>query len=130
VSNEQKTTMIIAEQDDVLSNSLSLFFSENYKVICVREFEQIKQYLNISHILLIEANILEKAGLNVLQDLKKSFPQLFIVVMGTAKTKVDFTESFVKKYADALVYKPFDVGRISRIIFQLNRNNIASHSTL
>ncbi|MFC1477728.1 hypothetical protein ACFL6L_04610, partial [candidate division KSB1 bacterium] len=97
-------------------------------VITVPDLEKIEEHLCTARILLTEANILEKAGIDILKTLKETHPNVAIVVMGTAWTSNESKEQFVKNYADALVYKPFDVSRISRIISQLNINNIISHT--
>jgi len=122
--------MIIAERDYDLSDSLVLFFSNNFNVIAVRDVGEIKKHIGSTRILLIEANILERSGLCVLRDLKEAAPEVTIVVMGTAWTKNDKNEQFVKQYADTVIYKPFDASRVSRIISQLLRNNIPTRSTL
>jgi len=130
MASSVKNTMIIAEQDNDLSSCLTLFFSPKFNVVAVRELDEIEKHLESARILLIEAKILENAGFELLNSLKKRFPNLAVVVMGTAWSKENWKEEFVKNHADAVVYKPFDVGRISRIISQFNTGNYFSTQPL
>lgn len=123
----RKKRMIIADSDEDLSNSLSLFFSNNFDVIPVHGYEEVLEHIHDAQVLLIEANLFERDKVNLVCTVKRDAPYLSVIVMCTATTRDESREQCIRQYADLIIYKPFDASRVSRIISQLFTNNVTSH---
>ncbi|MFC1557102.1 response regulator [candidate division KSB1 bacterium] len=125
-----KITLLIVDEDVDLLKSLSLFFANNFNVIAVSDYEQMTRHLGTARLALFEAGIFEKTGFNAIKTIKNEYPRLTIIIMCTAWTSHGISDEFVQNHADAIIYKPFDINRVSRIITQLTKKgNISEIST-
>ena len=119
INDVQVKTLLIAEEDDDLSNSLALFFSDKFNVKIIKNYTSIKDDLHSADFLLIDASIVDNTGIDFLRAIKKSFPQIPIVIMQSIITKNSKEHPLYKNYSDAIVYKPCDINHIFQTISQL-----------
>ena len=119
LNDVQVKTLLIAEEDDDLCNCLALFFSDKFNVKIVKNSTSIQDDLHLADFLLIDADIVDNTGIEFLRSIKRSFPQIMIVIMQSIRTKDSKEYALYKNYSDAIVYKPCDVNNIFQIISQL-----------
>ena len=122
--NKQHTVnLLIAEKDEDLAKSLELFFSDTFNVAVVNDFSAVEQSISRTHILLLDENIIDYAGIHYLQKIKKTAPHLIIIVMHTVPSVNVLKQSQYKQYTDAAVYKPFEPNSLYEIITRLYKTS-------
>ncbi len=122
-NNVYGKTLLIAEEDKDLSNSLALLFSGKLNVKVIDNYTTIGDDLASAFCLLIDVKIVNAFGIDFLRSIKKSYPNVLIIIMHGITSERNSKHDLYSQYADANVFKPFDADHISRIILQLKKEN-------
>ena len=114
--------LLIVEEDNDLSSSLSLFFSETCSVKVLTDTDTISTYIDSAYCLLIAVDFVNKTGADLLRSIKSSYPAVKIVVMYKASQKKYPENVSYQRYSDASVCKPFDAQEIFNIISRIEHS--------
>ncbi len=112
ISNQPKSKkrILILSDDSQLASSLSLYFGEEFDVQTVEEFEQARDIIiqDSADLLLFDFGLPDKRipeSLSIIRR-KKNIP---IVLMYVFHEKTLPIELEIRKYADAVFYKPVNI---------------------
>ena len=114
--------LLIVEEDNDLSSSLSLFFSDTFSVKVLTDTDTISTYIDSAYCLLIDVDFVNKTGADLLRSIKSSYPAVKIVVMYKASQKKYPENVSYQRYSDASVCKPFDAQEIFNIISRIEHS--------
>ncbi len=108
--DKDKKRILILSDDSQLASSLSLFFGDEFDVQTVEQFDQVREILNRGHadLLLIDFGLPDNRISQSLSNLKgrKKIPVILMYVFHEKKIPI---ESEIRKYADAVFYKPVNI---------------------
>lgn len=119
----EEKILVIAEEDQDLSQSLDLFFTGKFKVKLINKRLDILAGLSGAVCLLIDSGIIHEEGINFLKEIRESFPDLFIVIMDTAIPAASLKHASLEKYSNTSVFKPFDADYIYQVLSRRLNNN-------
>ncbi|MCH8286013.1 hypothetical protein IIB79_05720 [candidate division KSB1 bacterium] len=111
--------LLIADEDEDLSKSLALVFSDKFDVRIANDSPAFNAELESAVYLLIDVNIVENKGIDFLISIREKYPNTFIILMDKAVTKRSQLRTLYKRYSDASVFKPFDAEYIQKLVTRL-----------
>ena len=79
--------LLIADEDEDLSKSLALVFSDKFDVRIANDSPAFNAELESAVYLLIDVNIVENKGIDFLISIREKYPNTFIILMDKAVTK-------------------------------------------
>ncbi len=101
---------MILSDDSQLASSLSLFFGDEFEVQTVEQFDQARDIIKQGNVdlLLIDFGLPDNRISHSLSNLKsrKKIPVILMYVFHEKKIPI---ESEIRKYADAVFYKPVNI---------------------
>jgi len=105
-----KKKVLILSDDSQLAMSLSLFFGEEFDVQTVDKFDHARDIIgqNNADLLLIDYGLPDDRFPKSLSSIRRQ-KQIPIVLMYVFHEKKGIIESEIRKYADAVFYKPVNI---------------------
>ena len=115
--------IVIADDDEYVLKALTLVLEEkNYLIETATDGEMAMRTIEktLPHLVLLDYQMPEKDGLDVLRWLKKKYPETGAVIL-TAHGSEMTAVNFMKEGADDYIRKPFDIKTIPEICDQVFR---------
>ncbi len=107
---KDKKRILILSDDSQLASSVSLFFGDEFEVQTVEQFDQARDIIKQGNVdlLLIDFGLPDNRISHSLSNLKsrKKIPVILMYVFHEKKIPI---ESEIRKYADAVFYKPVNL---------------------
>lgn len=108
---EHRKKILIISDDSQLAQSLSLFFGEEFDVSTVEHFDDVLRLISQKRadLLLVDFGLPDAKISESLGSLKRQGLTIPIVLMYAYHERKKSVESEIRKYADAVFYKPVNI---------------------
>lgn len=122
--------ILIIEDDKNLNMGLSIAFSSDYEVISRYSIEESRELLESVDLILLDMNLPDGDGLDLLEDLRKS-SDVPVVVISVRDMEIDIIRA-IQLGADDYITKPFSLGilqaKVNRILerWELKKGEVYS----
>lgn len=115
--------LCIHTRNQDLAESFQIFFEGKYQIHILPDREHLLEYLQSPEckcqVLIYDAEDPSGDDIRFLNQLKKSFPQLKVLICYVYFEERRFSEDLLASTVDDIVYKPFDFGEVDRRLQQL-----------
>ncbi|RKY88015.1 hypothetical protein DRQ09_03560 [candidate division KSB1 bacterium] len=117
--------IIVADRDQELLKSMELYLREYYNVVPVKSETELLELINRENVDLVLSDLKISNGcpLTTFQNIKNVKPNLPVVIMYVYFDETGETEETIRKFVNAVIYKPFNIEKVKILIDNLLDKN-------
>ena len=125
--------LLITEDDMALAQGLQRALQEkNRQVLCCKNIQETRQHLhqNKTDLLILDVNLPDGSGLDFLQELKRNYPTIPVILLTANDTDMDIVKG-LELGADDYITKPFSLSVLrARVNTQLRKaESLQAHTS-